>query len=177
MQLLHQTKPNAPQEWLEKLPTMTKRLEESLYRSAPSFDAYNDINTLKQRLQQSAMTIGTKLRDRDLFTQPDESHLGECSICCLPMPLVPSKSMLMSCCSKTICRGCHDANKKREKEAGLEHRCAFCREPFTKSHEEAHKRLMARIKKNDPVALCQMGNKHYHEGDYETALKYFTKGS
>ena len=41
---------------------MAKRLEESLYRSAPSFDAYNDINTLKQRLQQLAMTIGTKTR-------------------------------------------------------------------------------------------------------------------
>lgn len=62
VQLLRQRKPNAPQEWLEKLPAMAKRLEESLYRSAPSFDAYNDINTLKQRLQQLAMTIGTKTR-------------------------------------------------------------------------------------------------------------------
>mmetsp|Transcript_1361 Transcript_1361/g.2314 ORF Transcript_1361/g.2314 Transcript_1361/m.2314 type:complete len:1768 (+) Transcript_1361:193-5496(+) len=60
--LLRQRKPNAPQEWLEKLPAMAKRLEESLYRSAASFEAYNDINTLKQRLQQLAMTIGTKTR-------------------------------------------------------------------------------------------------------------------
>lgn len=62
VQLLRQRKPNAPQEWLDKLPAMAKRLEESLYRSAPSFDAYNDINTLKQRLQQLAMNIGSKTR-------------------------------------------------------------------------------------------------------------------
>merc|ERR1711862_277101 len=58
VQLLQQRKPNAPQEWLKKLPQMAKRLEESLYRSAPSFEAYNDFNTLKQRLQQLSMNIG-----------------------------------------------------------------------------------------------------------------------
>eukprot|EP00571_Detonula_confervacea_P015865 CAMPEP_0172301040 /NCGR_PEP_ID=MMETSP1058-20130122/3011_1 /TAXON_ID=83371 /ORGANISM="Detonula confervacea, Strain CCMP 353" /LENGTH=1734 /DNA_ID=CAMNT_0013011029 /DNA_START=299 /DNA_END=5503 /DNA_ORIENTATION=+ len=62
VQLLRQRKPNAPQEWLNKLPQMAKRLEESLYRSAPSFDAYNDISTLKQRLQQLAMNIGMKTK-------------------------------------------------------------------------------------------------------------------
>ncbi|KAL9183138.1 hypothetical protein ACHAXT_004925 [Thalassiosira profunda] len=62
VQLLRQRKPNAPQEWLNKLPQMAKRLEESLYRSAPSFVAYNDISTLKQRLQQLAMNIGMKTK-------------------------------------------------------------------------------------------------------------------
>src|SRR6056300_154279 len=41
-----------------------------------------------------------ELRDRDLVTQPDESHLGECPICCLTMPLDTQKSTLMSCCCK-----------------------------------------------------------------------------
>ena len=58
MQICQQRKPNAPQEWLKKLPQLAKRLEESLYLSAPSFEAYNDLNTLKQRLQQLAMNIG-----------------------------------------------------------------------------------------------------------------------
>jgi E1A/CREB-binding protein len=58
--LLQQRKPNAPQEWLKKLPQMAKRLEESLYRSATSFAEYNDVNTLKQRLQQLAVNIGMK---------------------------------------------------------------------------------------------------------------------
>lgn len=57
VQLLQARKPNAPQEWLNKLPQMAKRLEETLYRSAPTFIAYNDANTLKQRLQQLAMRM------------------------------------------------------------------------------------------------------------------------
>lgn len=60
--LLQQRKPNAPQEWLKKLPQMAKRLEESLYRSAKSFNEYNDANTLKHRLQQLAVNIGMKTK-------------------------------------------------------------------------------------------------------------------
>ena len=41
---------------------MAKRLEESLYRSAKSFEEYNDGNTLKQRLQQLAVNIGMKTK-------------------------------------------------------------------------------------------------------------------
>ncbi len=80
----------------------------------------------------------------------------------------------MGCCSKKICDGCDYANQKRENEAGLEHRCAFCRDPLPESKEEFDKRLMARIKKNCPVAMCFMGNERYREGNYETALEYFT---
>lgn len=60
--LLQQRKPNAPQEWLKKLPQMAKRLEESLYRSAKSFEQYNDATTLKHRLQQLAVNIGMKTK-------------------------------------------------------------------------------------------------------------------
>ena len=58
VKLLQQRKPNAPSEWLKKLPQMAKRLEESLYRSAKLFTEYNDASTLKQRLQQLAVNIG-----------------------------------------------------------------------------------------------------------------------
>ncbi len=118
-----------------------------------------------------------ELRDRDLFRMPDESHLGECPICCLPVPIDERKSALMTCCSKYICRGCNFANKKREFLAGLEPRCIFCREPLPKSDEECNKRLMARIKKNDPVALCQLGMERDQEGDFKTALQYLTKAA
>eukprot|EP00523_Entomoneis_sp_CCMP467_P023132 CAMPEP_0168829008 /NCGR_PEP_ID=MMETSP0727-20121128/801_1 /TAXON_ID=265536 /ORGANISM="Amphiprora sp., Strain CCMP467" /LENGTH=791 /DNA_ID=CAMNT_0008882209 /DNA_START=387 /DNA_END=2762 /DNA_ORIENTATION=- len=60
--LLQQRKPNAPPEWLKKLPQMAKRLEESLYRSAKSFAEYNDAGTLKMRLQQLAVNIGMKTK-------------------------------------------------------------------------------------------------------------------
>jgi tetratricopeptide (TPR) repeat protein len=118
-----------------------------------------------------------ELRDRDLFEQPNSSNLGECPICCLPLSLDLRKSVFMPCCSKIICNGCDHANQRREREAGLEHRCAFCREPSAKSLEESHKLCMKRIKKNCPVAMAEMGKKHRDEGDYETALKYFKKAA
>ena len=117
------------------------------------------------------------MHDKQLFTQPDESCLGECSICCLPLPLIQSKYFLTSCCSKYICNGCDYANQKREFEAGLEGRCAFCREPISDSQEESDKRAMERAKKNDPVALTQMGKKCKEEGDYRKAFEYYTKAA
>ncbi len=120
-----------------------------------------------------------EIRDDDLFEQPDSSHMGECPICCLPMSIDLSKSRMMSCCCKIICYGCDYANYMRENEQGLEHRCAFCREPEAKSEDEHVKRRMKRVKKyNDPVAMSQMGARNRMEGgDYETALKYFTKAA
>jgi TPR repeat protein len=115
--------------------------------------------------------------NRDLFTLPDSSHLGECPICFLPLPIEQKKWTLMACCCKTICNGCNYANAKREIEAGLQQRCAFCREPAPKSDQEANKLCMKRVKKNDPLAICQMGRRRRNEGDYETAFEYFTKAA
>src|SRR6056300_1315293 len=47
-----------------------------------------------------------EIRDARLFTQPDESHLGECPLCCLPIPLDKRKSTINTCCSKLFCNGC-----------------------------------------------------------------------
>ena len=57
VQLLQQRKPNAPADWLQKLPQMAKRLEENLYKAAPSFESYNNYETLKTRLQKLAQQI------------------------------------------------------------------------------------------------------------------------
>jgi tetratricopeptide (TPR) repeat protein len=118
-----------------------------------------------------------ELRDRDLFAQPDESHLGECPICCLPLSLDTAKWGYMGCCSQLICLGCHFFNGAREIKAGLEKRCAFCREPLEKSDEECEKEAMERVKANCPVATREMGNKYDQEGDHKTALDYFTKAA
>ncbi len=119
-----------------------------------------------------------ELRDRDLLKQPDISHLGECPICCLPLPIDKAKYVIMTCCSKYICNGCDHANQNREIEAGLQQRCAFCREPLIESlDEEIQKRLMKRVKKNDPVAMWKLGNKHRREGDYDGAFEYWMKAS
>lgn len=71
-----------------------------------------------------------EMHDRKLFSQPDETHLGECPLCFLPLPIDRSKSMFRTCCSEIICMGCLYANlmsNKHDKvKAGS---CPFCREP------------------------------------------------
>ena len=118
-----------------------------------------------------------KLRDELLFKQPESSHLGDCPICSLPLPLVPEKSTLMTCCSKVICDGCDYANHKRENEMRLQHSCPFCRKATPATIEENYKRNMKRVKMNDPVAISQEGVKHYDEGDYRSAIECFTKAA
>ena len=102
-----------------------------------------------------------ELRDELLFKQPESRNLGDCPICCLPLPLDLEKSRLMPCCSKTICNGCDDANQLRQ--LGLvipqEPSCAFCREPLPDTEEEIVALAMKRVEKNDPVAMRHMGYK------------------
>jgi len=64
VKMLKKDKTGSP-EWLNKLPQMAKQLEVSLYRNARSFEAYVDMNTLKQRLQQIAVQVSQKARVQD----------------------------------------------------------------------------------------------------------------
>ncbi len=118
-----------------------------------------------------------EIRDKDLFEQPDESHLGDCPICCLPIPLDDKKSTTMRCCCKILCRGCAYANAKREFEMKLEQRCPFCREPTPDSSEEFDKDMMKRAKKKDPIALREVAEIKKREGDIQGALEYWTKAA
>ena len=52
---MRQKKPDASQEWLIKLPQTAKRLDEILFREAPSLAVYHDNSTLEQRLRQLAL--------------------------------------------------------------------------------------------------------------------------
>jgi hypothetical protein len=114
------------------------------------------------------------LRDRKLFTQPEETFLGECPICFLPLPIDLKKSTFMECCSKVICNGCRCAH---ERSNGGKLSCPFCREPAPKDEVELMKRMMKRVKANDPVAICQVGARHIDKGDYDSAVKYLTKAA
>ena len=44
-------------------------------------------------------------------------------------------------------------------------------------HEEVHRQRMKRVEANDPVAMCQEGNKQHNEGNYSRAFEYFTKAT
>jgi len=59
--LLQQRRPDATQEWSQKLPQMAKRLEEALYSEAQTFEMYYNFNTLKNRLQQLALSMSGKV--------------------------------------------------------------------------------------------------------------------
>jgi hypothetical protein len=116
-----------------------------------------------------------EIRDVVLFKQPDESFLGECPICFLPLPLDMMKSTINTCCSKRICDGCCYADDLRMEKEGVAKRCLFCREPLPKTVDEASH--VKRAKANGPLALCEMAKKRYYEGDYEGAFEYFAKAA
>ncbi len=114
-----------------------------------------------------------ELHDKKLFTQPDGNHEGECPLCFFPMPLDNQKCSFHSCCSKLICDGCRYAHIIKSNESNRWN-CPFCREPAPEDGEEREKRMMKRIKANDPAAMREMGLRCYHEGDYKGAFNYLT---
>ena len=118
-----------------------------------------------------------ELRDEILFKQPESSHDGDCPICCLPIPIDIQKSVLQSCCSKTICKGCSHAHKLRQLQKNIPRTCPFCRHPVPKTDEEANKIRMKRVEANDSAALCKTGFIHYDEGEYDSSFKYWTKAA
>ncbi|KAK1747251.1 zf-MYND and TPR domain-containing protein [Skeletonema marinoi] len=118
-----------------------------------------------------------ELRDEILFKQPESTHLGDCPICCLPLPFDCDKSNLMPCCSKTICNGCDRANQIREFEGKLLRKCPFCRHPSPKSQEEADRIQMKRVEVNDPVAMRLMGFERQEKEDHDGAFEYYTKAA
>ena len=118
-----------------------------------------------------------ELRDELLFKQPEGSHLGDCPICSLPLPLDNMKCTMYYCCSKVVCKGCEYANDTRETEMRRVPSCPFCREPAPKTKKELYKLRMKRLEANDPDAIFQEGVKQYEKGEYNSAFEYFTKAA
>ena len=118
-----------------------------------------------------------ELHDEILFKQPESSCYGDCPICCLPLPIVPEKSTLYSCCSKSICIGCEYANTEREIEGKLPHKCPFCRKAAPSTYEEVNEHVMKRIEANDPHALRHFGTGRHKEGDYRSAFEHYAKAA
>ena len=127
--------------------------------------------------EETCKTRATELREELLFKQPEGTHLGDCPICSLPLPLDYAKSVMYTCCSKVICHGCSYANKIREYEMRLQPSCPFCRDVLPKTNEEHERRRMKRIEANDPAAICKWGVDQYEKGEYQSAFEYFTKAA
>jgi len=118
-----------------------------------------------------------ELCDEILFQQPEGSHLGDCPICLLPLPLDDRKSRIMSCCYKNICNGCAYANDVRELKESLEHTCPFCRLTLPASQAEVNRNVKKRVLANDPAAIRGKGLRCHDKGDYRGAFECFTKAA
>ncbi|KAK1743422.1 Sel1-like repeat family protein [Skeletonema marinoi] len=84
---------------------------------------------------------------------------------------------MMTCCSKTVCKGCDHANNLREVTMMLKSTCPFCREPTPSTDEQCDKQMMERIAVNDPVAMRLWGREQYKKGNYQSAFEYYTKAA
>ena len=134
-------------------------------------------NEHRQIHEEECKKRAAELYDEILFKQPESGYLGDCPLCCLPLPFDTKSTVAMSCCSKEICSGCNYANMKREILARLQHKCPFCREPASRTKEEINEQWMKRIEANDPFALRQIGMKKYIGGDYNTAFEYLKRAA
>eukprot|EP00986_Skeletonema_menzelii_P013595 scaffold8066_cov147-Skeletonema_menzelii.AAC.4 len=128
--------------------------------------------THKSEHEQACKKRAAELREEILFKQPERIHLGDCPICCLPLPLDRTKSSMYTCCSKMICDGCNRASQTRDY-----YKCPFCRKTLPKTKEEGYKLIMKRVKANDPAAINQVGEEQYDKEDYHTAFEYYTKAA
>jgi len=116
-----------------------------------------------------------ELRDELLFKQPESSHLGDCPICFIPIPL--DKYDISACCSKVLCDGCDYTNQLREAKQSLERKCPFCRAPVPATQKGVVSQNMKRVEANDPVAMRFWGWMNHFNGDYTTAFEYWTKAA
>lgn len=127
----------------------------------------------------STKTEIIEVTDDILFKQPESSHLGDCPICIIPLPLDISKSKATACCSKIICIGCNFANQKSEYERKfkLDPKCPFCREPIPKSEKQRSWNKRKRREANDPYALRDHGARCLQKKDYKVAFQYLSKAA
>jgi len=130
----------------------------------------------KSQHKKACKNRAAELRDELLFKQPESTDLGDCPICCLPLPLDAEKSVIMMCCSKVICDGCDYADQIREAEGKLSFKCPFCRQPL-QANDKADEMMMKRIEANDPVAMKQKGAQQYNKGDYSSAFEYYANAA
>ena len=136
-------------------------------------------NNHKSQHKKECKKRAADLRDQLLFKQPESTHMGDCPICSVPMPLDPKRYITYECCSKVVCMGCVLANGFREKKAAKCLSCPFCRSDAGKfgSKKERDKLRMKRVKANDPVAIFEEGIQQYKKGDYHSAFEYYTKAA
>jgi hypothetical protein len=117
-----------------------------------------------------------ELRDELLFKQPESTHLGDCPICFIPIPLdeeTRQNSAYYPCCSKMVCVGCAYGSRLKDAEHSLNEKCPFCRTPYPKDEADVKRMLSNRMEANDPVAIRSMGiHQRHNHGNFSECFKY-----
>ncbi len=131
----------------------------------------------KSEHEEACKERAAELRDELLFKQPESTYLGDCPICCLPLPLDKTKSAISGCCSKVICGGCTFENMRIQISDSQKQRCPFCRERSPSTVEEHKKRIMKRVEANDPDAMVDLGSYEYEKENYSRAFEWYTKAA
>ena len=80
--LIERKGPNAPAEWLQMVSQSARRLEESLFRAATSFEEYRDTSTLNQRLQVLAIAMSLSARQQQQAAGPAPTSPPAPSLTC-----------------------------------------------------------------------------------------------
>ena len=135
----------------------------------------------KSEHEEACKKRAAELRDELLFKQPESTHLGDCPICMLPLPLDESKFMVRPCCCNFICMGCMYKSDKVAMEQGRPYpECPYCREPTLTGEnnvELMRGKLFQRAKVRDPEAMCHVGHYQYNKGDYSGACEWYAKAA
>ena len=138
--------------------------------------------THRKQHKKPCMKRAAELRDERLYSQgrerPEEDF---CLICTLPIPSpMHGHSLIGACCMKRVCNGCDLAAQRR----GM-FDCAFCRTPKPYGENDAAQALglvQARVEKNDPAAICFLGDKYLNSQlglrkDVSRAVELYTEAS
>ena len=127
----------------------------------------------KSEHEEACKKRAAELREKLLFKQPEGTHLGDCPICMIPLPIDKERYIIMTCCCNYICKGCMSNIALRTEISS----CPFCRDSMSSTDDEEKKQMMKRIEANDTYAMTAYGKKQYKMGDYRNAFKYFTKAA
>ena len=117
------------------------------------------------------------LQDDLLFQQPAKTHLGDCPLCCLPIPVLEcydGGSFLLNernfyklypCCMKIVCHGCISARSLVERSVGISPNCPFCSRSFT-SMEKGLELIKTEAEEGNALAICEYGDYVQRVGSY-----------
>jgi len=121
-----------------------------------------------------------ELRDELLFKQPESTHLGDCPICMIPLPLDEETFTTRLCCCNFICNGCmHQTVQRSINERTSFPNCPYCREPTPTADdtEGFTQQVMKRVKAKDAEAMFLIGGDLDSKGNYTGAFEWFTKAA